>query len=100
MAFGNKYNEKEVELTKEEKLQQIMKNQLEGPKKEASIIGSSSPDSEVEAFLVFQLVNSLNAGNSGMFHDRAKMAKRELEELQNLGYDLNQIYNAIYDTKR
>lgn len=100
MAFGNKYNEKEIELTKEEKLEQIMRNQLNTKGKEASIAGSSSSDVKVEAFLAFELMKSLNAGNSGMFHDRAKMAKRELEELQNLGYDLNQIYNAIYDTKR
>jgi len=89
----------EPELTQEEKLDKLMKSQVENKESKLDKTPTGTADGRVEGYLVFRLVESMNMGNSGAFHGRPEMARRQIEELKNLGYDLNQIYNSIYDTK-
>lgn len=81
-------------LIKEEKLARIMHSQVEN-KHSIEKLNIHNVDSNVEGFLVFKLVCSMNEGNSGVFHGRPEMARRQLDEIQKLGYDLNQIYNSF-----
>ena len=91
--------DKKPELTSEERLKMLMKNQVEN-KTEVNKAMTSSAGSQAESYLVFLLLCSLNEGNSGMFHDRPKMAQRQVEELSKLGYDVNQIYNTLFDLRK
>lgn len=92
------FDKKEEKVHIEEKLNQLMKTQLEDKANKQPLLKSS--DSRIEGFLLFKLVCSMNEGNSGVFHGRPEMAKRQLDEIQKLGYDLNQIYNSFYDISK
>lgn len=98
MALFDKKAE-EAELTQEEKLGRLMKTQVENKESKLDKASAGAADSRVEGYLVFRLVESMNMGNSGVFYGRPESAKRQIEELKNLGYDLNQIYSSIYETK-
>ena len=92
MELFNKKKEKE-ELTQEEKLSNLMKNQVE---KQEEIQGRLIKNNDMaEGYLLFKLVISLNQGNSGNILGRPEMAKRQLDEMVKLGYDLDKIYEVM-----
>lgn len=85
---------KEDEISSEETLKKLIKTQAEDKvSNNKPLMGTT--DKKVEAVLVFKLVCSLNQGNSGAFYGRVEMAKKQVEELEKLGYDLTDIYNSI-----
>ena len=48
-----------------------------------------------EAFLVYDLVKSLNCGNVGKTEDRVNIAKAQLKQLEELGFDLRFLYRDL-----
>lgn len=84
--------DKKEEMSRgEEQLQKIINSQLN----RKSELGNKMGNTEVDELLIFYLVCSLNAGNSGSFFDRPKMAKRQLDELRELGVQSEKILQKL-----
>ena len=54
---------------------------------------------EVEAYLVYELVKSMNKGNCGVVKTRCEMAKAQLEDLVKMGYDLEDLFDYVTGRK-
>lgn len=54
---------------------------------------------EVEAYLVYELVKSMNKGNCGVVKTRCEMAKAQLEDLVKMGYDLEDLFDFVTGRK-
>lgn len=54
---------------------------------------------EVEAYLVYELVKSMNKGNCGVVKTRCEMAKAQLEDLVKMGYDLEILFDYLMSRK-
>ena len=54
---------------------------------------------EVEAYLVYELVKSMNKGNCGVVKTRCEMAKAQLEDLVKMGYDLEDLFDYLTGRK-
>lgn len=54
---------------------------------------------EVEAYLVYELVKSMNKGNCGVVKTRCEMAKTQLEDLVKMGYDLEDLFDYLTGRK-
>ena len=54
---------------------------------------------EVEAYLVYDLIKSMNKGNCGVVKTRCEMAKAQLEDLVKMGYDLEDLFDFVTGRK-
>lgn len=106
MAIRNR----DEELSKEDRLRQILEGNTGGKNSRTSSSNSSNPalrrdnertysvnpaDAKTEAIVMFKLLCSLNEGNTGRVNERPEMAKIQIEKMKDMGYDINQIYMSL-----